>query len=156
MANYNNGKVTPRLFDAAKVLQESGCTRQEIADHLKISKNVANIIWNAETYDDYKAMMFERGQRNRNKAKKAIEAKKAAAEKAASEVGAVPAAQLVQQEKPVQAPVQVVEHRQSVQVQATHFMETKIDVLIEQMKLVNAKLGAIIDDLYGTGKKGAV
>ena len=152
MANYNNGKVTPRLFDAAKVLQESGCTRQEIADHLKISKNVANMIWNAETYDDYKAMMFERGQRNRNKAKKAIEAKKAAAEKAASEVGAVPAVELVQQEKPVQ----VVEHRQSVQITATHYMETKIDLLIEQMKLVNAKLGAIIDDLYGTGKKGAV
>ena len=152
MANYNNGKVTPRLFDAAKVLQESGCTRQEIADHLKISKNVANMIWNAETYDDYKAMMFERGQRNRNKAKKAIEAKKAAAEKAASEVGAVPAVEIAKQEKPVQ----VVEHRQSVQVQATHFMETKLDILIEQMKLINAKLGAIIDDLYGTGKKGAV
>lgn len=150
--SYNNGKVTPRLFDAAKVLQESGCTRQEIADHLKISKNVANMIWNAETYDEYKAMMFERGQRNRNKAKKAIEAKKAAAEKAASEVGAVPAVEPVQQEKPVQ----VVEHRQSVQITATHYMETKIDILIEQMKLVNAKLGAIIDDLYGTGKKGAV
>ena len=151
MEKYNNGKVTPRLFDAAKVLQESGCTRQEIADHLKISKNVANMIWNAETYDDYKAAMYERSQTKR----KAIEAKKAAAEKAASEVGAVPAVELVKQEKPVQAPVQVVEHRQSVQVQATHFMETKLDLLIEQMKLVNAKLGAIIDDLYGTGKKGA-
>ena len=151
MANYNNGKVTPRLFDAAKVLQESGCTRQEIADHLKISKNVANMIWNAETYDEYKAMMFERGQRNRNKAKKAIEAKKAAAEKAASDVGAVPAVELVKKEEPVH----VVEHRQSIQVTATHYMETKLDILIEQMKLVNAKLGAIIDDLYGTGKKGA-
>ena len=147
MEKYNNGKVTPRLFDAAKVLQESGCTRQEIADHLKISKNVANMIWNAETYDDYKAAMYERSQTKR----KAIEAKKAAAEKAASEVGAVPAVKLVEQEKPVQ----VVEHRQSVQITATHYMETKIDTLIEQMKLINAKLGAIIDDLYGTGKKGA-
>ena len=152
MEKYNNGKITPRLFDAAKVLQESGCTRQEIADHLKISKNVANMIWNAETYDDYKAAMYERSQTKR----KAIEAKKKAAEKAASEVGAVPAVELVKQEKPVQAPVQVVEHRQSVQITATHYMETKIDILIEQMKLVNAKLGAIIDDLYGTGKKGAV
>jgi hypothetical protein len=147
MEKYNNGKVTPRLFDAAKVLQESGCTRQEIADHLKISKNVANMIWNAETYDDYKAAMYERSQTKR----KAIEAKKKAAEKAASDVGAVPAVKLVEQEKPVQ----VVEHRQSVQITATHYMETKIDILIEQMKLVNAKLGAIIDDLYGTGKKGA-
>ena len=147
MEKYNNGKVTPRLFDAAKVLQESGCTRQEIADHLKISKNVANMIWNAETYDDYKSAMYERSQTKR----KAIEAKKKAAEKAASDVGAVPAVKLVEQEKPVQ----VVEHRQSVQITATHYMETKIDILIEQMKLVNAKLGAIIDDLYGTGKKGA-
>jgi transposase-like protein len=43
----------------------------------------------------------------------------------------------------------VVEHRQCVTVQATHYMETKLDKCIELLTGISAKLARIIDDLYG-------
>ena len=149
MSNYIKSKVTERIFDAAKVLLESGSTIKETAKYLKLSEDVIRMIYNSETFMDYKATMYERSSSARKRrAAAAIEAKKAAEAKQASET------KPEEKKEYVQPAAQVVEHRQSVTIQATHFMETKLDVLIEQMKLINAKLGAIIDDLYGTGRKG--
>ena len=148
--SYIKGKVTQRVFDAAKVLLESGTPITEVAHYLKLSINVVRLISSSETYEEYKAAMYERSSaaRKRRAAAAAIAAKEKAAE-AKQTPETKP-----EEKKEVQPATQVVEHRQSVTVQAPHFMETKLDVLIEQMKLVNAKLGAIIDDLYGTGRKG--
>lgn len=147
--SYIKGKVTQRVFDAAKVLLESETPVAEVAHYLKLSINVVRLISSSETYEEYKAAMYERSSAARKRrAAVAIAAKEKAAEtKQAPETKP-------EEKKEVQPATQVVEHRQSVTVQTTHFVEGKIDVLIEQMKLINAKLGAIIDDLYGTGKKG--
>lgn len=150
--NYIAGKVTQRVFDAAKILFEGGAKGAEVSKYLKISMPTAYMIKNAETYDEYKAVAYEKSA----KKQKAAMAKKAAIE--AKKTAEAKTEQPTPEEKKeyVQPAAQVVEHRQSVTVQTTHFVEGKIDVLIEQMKLINAKLGAIIDDLYGTGKKGGV
>ena len=145
--NYIKGKVTQRVFDAAKILLENGSPQTEVAKYMKLSVDVVRLIDHAETFMDYKAAMYERCETARKRrAAAAISAKKAAEAKADQ-----PAPEA--KKEYTQPAAQVVEHRQSVTVQATHFMETKLDVLIEQMKLINAKLGAIIDDLYGTGRK---
>lgn len=135
--NYIAGKVTQRVFDAAKILFEGGAKGAEVSKYLKISMPTAYMIKNAETYDEYKAVAYEKS------AKKTAEAKN---EQPTPE-----------KKKEVQPATQVVEHRQSVTIQATHFMETKLDKCIELLTCISAKLGAIIDDLYGTGdpKKGA-
>lgn len=135
MSNYNSGKVTPRVYDAVKLLLESGSSQAEVARYMKLSQDVVGFIARSENLEEYKALMYERYKSAQQKRAAAINAKKASAEK---------------DDVPEQ---KVVEYKQSVTIQATHYMETKLDQVIEQMKLINAKLGAIIDDLYGTGKK---
>ena len=144
MANYKNykRKVDERVFSAVKILLESGNSQGEVAKYMKLSHDVVNMIANAENLAEYKTLMYERNQR---KAARAINAKQAAEKKE----------EVKQEETPVQEIKQVVEHKQSVQIQATHYMETKLDKVIELLTCMNAKLGAIIDDLYGTGKGAA-
>ena len=145
--SYIKGKVTQRVFDAAKVLLESETPIAEVAHYLKLSINVIRVINNSETYDEYKAAMYERS----SSARKRRAAAAIAANEKAAEAKQAPETKPEEKKECVQPATQVVEHRQSVTVQATHFMETKLDILIEQMKLLNAKVGAIIDDLYGVG-----
>ena len=75
MANYREGKVTKGIFDAVKLLMENGATNREIANFMKLSLDVVGFIRKSETYEDYKALMYEKSSAWRTK--RAIEAKKA-------------------------------------------------------------------------------
>jgi len=143
---YLNGKITPRVFDAVKLLLESDSPLVEVAKYMKLSPDVVGMINRAETYEEYKAMMYERGKKNRQR-------RAMAAKQAAEKTSEVPTPQVFQ---PVQEqPVQIVEHRQTVTIQATHYMHELLKEQNELLKAISAKLAFVVDELCGTSQKKA-
>lgn len=158
--SYKTSKVTESVFNAIRTLLKGGANLEECSEYMKVSTSTVSLIKKSETYEEYKSncyltsaayrkRMAAMKAKEEQEKKKLIEENKKKAEKIAKEVGAVPASEMVKQNQPVQ----VVEHRQSVTVQATHFMDMKMDEIIKLLTVMNNKLGAIIDDLYGTGVK---
>ena len=140
MANYREGKVTKGIFDAAKLLFENGASNVEVGKYLKISKDVVLYIKKSETYEDYKALMYEKSLAWRKK--RAIEAKKAEETKP-------------EETKPVtpeETPVQIVERRQTVTVQATWQMTQEMQKTNKLLEQISNKLAFIVEEL--TGKTG--
>ena len=68
-------KVTQKIYDAVKVLFESGATYKEVADFFKFSVATANSIKASETYEEYKQIAIARSGKVR-----AIKAKEKAKE----------------------------------------------------------------------------
>lgn len=124
-----------------KTLQESGSDNQEIARFLKMTVGKVSVATKSETYEEYKNNCFLISKR-------AAEARKANKTKKKEEA---PAPAPVE-EKPEQPPVQVIEHRQSVTVQATHYMMEVLNEQLKMLKTISAKLALIVDDLYGEKK----
>lgn len=142
MANWN--KLTENQFNAIKILLRGGATQQEAAEYMQVHVNTVNFINKAETFEEYQHIQAER-QLSRNRQVAAMKAREAA--QAAAKVGAVPASTLAQ-------PAEVVkEVRQTVTVQATHYMMQEMQKTNELLKQISSKLAFIVEDLYGTGKK---
>ncbi len=146
--------VDPKMFDCVKILLQSGATRAEIEKYTGLGHTAIYRISVSETYADYKdllaAIALEIREKKAKKAAEKVAAEKAAAEKAAAEKKPEP---VPEPEKPAEQPAQVVEHRQTVTVQATYYVSQKLDAMTELLKTISAKLACIIDDLYGTGPK---
>ena len=101
-------KVTPGVFQAVKICLESGNTAKETAQFMKLSHDVISFISKAETYDEYRDMMYAKCAKA--KQMRAIKAKEAAKEKELPAQGnAQPVAQPVTQVSPavvkVEAPM---------------------------------------------------
>ena len=139
MPNYAGRKVTERVFDAVKLLLECGSTANEVAKYMGMSNKTIGIINKAENFDEYRSLMYEDGQRYWNK-KRAIEAKEAAKKQ--------------EEKKPEEPPVQVVEHRQTVTVQATWAMTQEMQKTNKLLELISNKLAFIVDELTGMPGKG--
>lgn len=137
-------KVTETMFNAVRTLLKGGATLKECSEYMGISTSAISLIKNSETYEEYKHKMYLQSGSYRKKMAAIEKAKQKEAEKVAKEVGAVPASDLVKKE-----PEQVVEHRQTVVVQASHYMLEEQKKTNELLELISKKLGRIIDDLYG-------
>ena len=121
-------KVDQRLFDSVKLLKDNGLSNLDAARCVGISDTTVKLINSVETYEDYRELILEKSAeiRERNAVKKANQ----------------------------EPQVQVVEHRQSVTIQATEYMMRELKQTNEYLRIISNKLAAIIDDLYGTeGKK---
>lgn len=132
MANWN--KLTERQFNAIKTLLKGGATQAEAAEYMRVSHNTAFWVNKAENYEEYMQMQAER----------ALKQKRVAAIKAKGEPQEKP--QEIKQQTP--AP-QIVEHRQTVTVQATHYMAQEMQKTNELLKQISAKLAFIVDELCG-------
>ena len=132
MKNYHK-KITQGMFEAVKICLQSGNSVAQTAKFMKLSNDVVAMIRDAENLDEYRAAMYAKGQRRKEQvaAIKAKEAKKA------------------EEPKEPEAPAQVVEHKTTVVVQATHYMESELKKHTELLTQISSKLAAIIDDLYG-------
>ena len=117
--------LTRELFITIKTLQRAGSGNAEIARYLGISVQKSAIAYKSETFEEYQNNCFAISER-RKKPKK--EAQKAEAEK--------------QQE-----PVQIIEHRQTVQIQATHYMMEEMREIKSILKQISAKMAYIVEDL---------
>lgn len=142
MANKNGrSKVTQGIFDAVKICLKSGNSVAETARFMKLSQDVVRMMRDAETLDEYRAIMAAKSLHNKqNRQIAAIKAKQA--------------------EKPAQPVQQVMpltevpnELRYNVQVQATRYMEEQIRKQTELLTIISNKLAYIVDELTGTPNK---
>jgi transposase-like protein len=124
MANWN--QLTESKFKAIKTLLKGGATQKEAAEYMKVSPNTAFWVNKAETFEEYVQINASRHLEKRQVA--AIKAKEA--------------------NKETPAP-QVVEYRQNVTIQATHYMMQKLDETNALLKQISNKLACIVEDLYG-------
>ena len=123
-------KVTQQIFDTVKTLLNSGVSVSNICDMLKISNGVVYTIKLCDDLQGYKQYIKDVNKRSYEKKKK--ETKK---------------------EEPAPEPVQqVIEHRQTVTVQATHYMMEEMKKTNELLTVISRKLAYIVDDLYGSKK----
>ena len=166
MASYN--RITEDKFNAVKALLKGGANTADISRYMNVSASVIGNIKRFATFDDYMRHNAERkviekqiAERKRLAEEQRIaeekriaeeqriaEAKAAEARKAAEAVGAVPAAQIVP--KQTETPAEIIkEIRQTVTVQATHYMESELKKCVELLTGISAKLAFIIDDICG-------
>jgi hypothetical protein len=136
MANWN--KLTEGQYKAIKTLLRGGATQKEASEYMQVSSSTAFLVAKAETYEEYQHMNAER-QLEQHKRVAAIKAKEAE--------------KTVAQATPAQPASQVVEYRQNVTIQATHYMMQELQKMNETLSLISRKLAFIVDDLCGTGKK---
>jgi hypothetical protein len=136
MANWN--KLTEGQFKAIKTLLRGGATQKEAAEYMQVSTNTAFWVDKAETFEEYQHMNAEKHLAHKRVAAiKAKEAEKTAAQATPAQTAAP----------------QVVEYRQNVTIQATHYMMQKLEETNSLLKLISNKLAFIVDELCGTGKK---
>lgn len=133
-------KVTESVFKAVKILSEGGATIKEISEYMKLGECTVTYIRRAETFEEYKQIIAALHAKWRQK--KAAE--KAAKEAPKEEPKEPP------KEEPKEAPKEepkVVEHRQSITIQATHFMMQELQKTNELLTGISAKLAFIVDEL---------
>ena len=134
MASYN--KVSETLYKAVKILLNGGASVKEAAEYMKISAATVYKINETENYAEF----LQISELKRAKRIAAIKAKEQKQEDEQKQE---------KQEQKQEAP-QVIEHRQTVQVQATHYMTEELREIKTILKTISQKLAVIIDDLYGT------
>ena len=139
-------KVTENKFKAIKILLNSGATYAEISESFGVSDYVTRFVKTSETFEEYKHKMYINSSGYRKKVA-AEQKKKEAEEKAAAEKAEQEGKKAYSEPE-----VQVVEHRQSVQIQATHFMMEELREMKELLKGISNKLAYIVEELTGEVK----
>lgn len=111
-------KVTESLFKAAKTLIKGGATNKEVAEYLCISPWTVNEIKKSEDYTEYRNNVHARY----------AESKKKPAQ--------------IQENIP-----NIVEHRQSVTIQANHYVEMELKKHTEILTLISNKIADIMENV---------
>lgn len=128
-------KLNEKTFRAVKLMTAGGANIAEIAECFAISSSTVSRIRTSESYEDYCSLRAaEYDQRKQERAEKA--------RKAAEQVTPAAAPQTFAAPQP-----QVVEHRQTVTIQATHYMMQEMKKTNELLELISRKLTFIVDQL---------
>lgn len=140
-------KMTERIFRAVKIMTAGGGTVAEIANYFNISVTTVSRVRAAETFEEYRNMLAAMHASEKKPAPpKMPEPVDAAAAESLPVNAKVPAAENL----PAPAkgtPNQVVEYRQTVTVQATHYMMQEMRKTNELLDLISRKLTFIVDQL---------
>lgn len=132
------------MFKAIKTLLKGGASAKEVSEYLNVSEPTVYACKKVDTHEEYVNARTARDlERKQIAAIKAKEEKAQKAKEVAEKVGAVPASQLAEQIP------QVVEHKQTVQITATHYMTEELREIKEVLKCISNKLAFIVNDLYG-------
>lgn len=114
-----NMKMTEKLFRAVKIMTQGGATADEISEYFNISTATVGRVRASETFDEYKQIMSVRAIKAKEKTKP---------------------------QEPEKAPEpQIIEHRQTVTIQATHYMMEELKKQNETLELISRKLTELID-----------
>jgi hypothetical protein len=133
-------KMTEAKFKAIKILLAGGATYKETAESMGVSTVVVGYCKHSETFEEYRQKIYVTSGGYR---RKLAAEKKAQEEKEAQETAEQKKAE---PETPV-AEQNVVEHRQTVTIQATHYMMEEMKKTNELLKLISSKLAFIVDEL---------
>ena len=169
-------KMTDKLFRAVKIMIAGGATSTEISEYFNISLSSISRVRQAESFQEYRVMQAATyGKRKPAKTQDAPKQPEVVIPAAqqnpmAQQNQAVqqpplarqncvalqnPPAQQptvfhqlppMQQPAPAQQP-QVVEHRQTVTIQATHYMMQEMKRTNELLELISRKMAFIVDQL---------
>ena len=126
-------KVTESLFYAAKALINAGAPYKEVTKYFNISDATCKLIKGAENFNEYKNMIAAACAKNRARKAKKEEAKEKK--------------EVVLDKVETDPPVQVVEHRQSVTIQATHFMMQEMQETNKLLKEISNKVAFLVEQL---------
>ena len=140
-------KLTEKLFRAVKIMTAGGATAHEIADYFGISITTVNRVRGSESFEEYRTLLaVANGKKKKETAVPAVEKAPAMQPEPA---GQSPLAQSLQHQPQNQMPQQpqVIEHRQTVTVQATHYMMQEMKKTNELLDLISRKLAFIVDSL---------
>ena len=138
MANYNI-KITKSKFDAIHILCDSEMPRVEVAKYLKLSSASVTEVMKFSTYEEYQ----------QQRAVHALNKRKAYARKKNAEQNAE--YRNAKDEKNEQEqPDHAVESRQTVIVQASHYMLAEQKRTNELLESISNKLAFIVEELTGT------
>ena len=152
MEKKSYAKITERKFQCIKILLESGSTYKEVSEYMECSQATVGRIKFAASYQEYLDTMAaeQRASKAKRRAALAAAEKAAKALETAKNVNSVPAETAKEENKPEP---QVVEHRQTVQIQATHYMMQEMQKTNELLKLISNKLAFIVEELTGKGEE---
>lgn len=136
-------KVTKGIFEAIKMLTKGGASIDECVEYMGVSHATVSRVRAAENYEDFlqSRRLAAIAVKRERELKEQQEQQKKEREK--------------QQEKPAEKPVeqpaqpvpQVIEHRQTVTVQATHFMMEELKQQNELLRAISNKLAYIVEQL---------
>lgn len=132
--------VDAKMFSCVKTLLKGGAPYREIEDYLGLSASTIGRIAAADTLEEYKQELAASALRwSKNK----IENEK----KKAKQIE-------MQLDKQEQIAAQVVEHHQTVTIQATHYMMEEMKKTNELLTLISAKLAFMVEELSGKPQTG--
>lgn len=135
MAKHN--PMTESKYKAIKMLLNGGAMYKEAAEYMGVSEVTVYRVKASENFTEYVNMMEEKTLA----ARKERQAKRNAQE------------QEQQTKTEEKTPEVVKEVRQTVTIQATHYMMQEMQKTNELLTLISNKLAFIVDELCGTGKK---
>lgn len=125
-ARSGTTKITDGVFNAIKVLLKGGATYDEAAEYMNVSRTSVHRIANSDDYEAYKqnvnAYYFMKKKMAQENSQKKEEQKET-------------------EQK------QVVEYKQTVTVQATHYMMEELRKQNELLDLISKKLTFIVEQL---------
>ena len=121
-------KVDQNMFNCIKLMLAGGAKNVECCEYMKLSASTVKMIKAAETFEEYRNMI-------------AAIAYRKSAQKSKP-----------QEPEPKPEP-QVIEHRQTVTVQATWQMTQEMRKTNELLENISKKLAFIVEELVGTPKK---
>ena len=121
-------KVTEDKYNAVKILLKSGETQKKVGKYMGLAENTVGLIKRSENFEDYRNRMLATSVKFRGKDNQ-------------QEQKTVPEPEKKEQ------PAQVVEYRQNVTIQATHYMMEEMRIANETLKLISNKLAFIVEEL---------
>ena len=136
-------KVTESTWKAIKTLLKGGATYKEICEYMNIASSTVSQIKSSETYEEYKHKVYLTSGYYRKKMA-AIEAAKQKEEKKKAKEEDEKVVPVVE---PQETKTQVVEHRQTIQITATHYMMEELKKANELLTLLSNKLAFVVDEL---------
>ena len=119
----NNQKITPEVYEDAKIMLKYGMTQKEVAEKIGCSENTVWIINKTVNHEEYQKYQNTRTMNQKNP-----------------------------KTKEQQKPGEIVEHKYNVTIQATHYMEEQQKRTNELLTLISNKLAFIVEKLDGSKK----
>ena len=145
-------KLNEKTFRAVKLMTAGGANIAEIAECFAISSSTVSRIRTSESYEDYCSLRAaeydQRKQERAEKNRKAVPQLQQPVQPQTYGASQTQQSQAYAAPQPAQLPQpQVVEHRQSVTIQATHYMMQEMKKTNELLELISRKLTFIVDQL---------
>lgn len=133
-----NIKVTESVFNAVKTLLKGGATGTECAKYMKISTPTVTMIRRSETYEEY---MNNRYAWTERKEKKSVGKQTNVAQQATQTN--------VAQQATAESDAHIAESKQTIVVQASHYMLEEQKKTNELLTSISNKLAFIVEELVG-------